>query len=160
VGLVWGSIAVDSFCNSERCDPIEMVGVSFMLWLSHTSAFSWRPAFDDFDVVAFAMGFDGETQTCDAAARDQDGYSRVECLLHCRYGSVLRGCVAVLEIFRWDLFILWMLVLYLANYDQTHDITHPAHHLMLSRFPCVRYPFRTDNGSGSLAPTRDVDVSC
>jgi len=54
-----------------------MADVSIMLCLSHTSAFPWRPALDDFDIVAFSMGLDGETQACDATACDQDGYSRV-----------------------------------------------------------------------------------
>jgi hypothetical protein len=38
--------------------------------LPHTGAFPWRPALDDFDIVAFAMGLDGETQACDATACD------------------------------------------------------------------------------------------
>jgi hypothetical protein len=37
---------------------------------SHTGAFPWRPALDDLDIVAFAMGLDGETQACDATACD------------------------------------------------------------------------------------------
>jgi hypothetical protein len=49
----------------------------FRLVISHTSAFPRRPALDYFDAVAFSVGFDGETQACDATARNQDGYPRV-----------------------------------------------------------------------------------
>lgn len=61
---------VDLLYDCECCDPPKMADGSLVLLLSHTSAFPWRPALDDFDVVAFAMGFDRETQACNATACD------------------------------------------------------------------------------------------
>jgi hypothetical protein len=109
---------VGFFCGCECCDSLEMIDVLPMWSFSHTGAFPWRPALDDSDIVAFAMGLDGETQACDATACDQDRYPRVCCLLHGHCESVVGSCYVVLLMKKresMNLFNPWMLILYLAN---------------------------------------------